>query len=105
MFGPTEMMVIAVLAIVLFFGASKLPELARSLGQAMGEFKKAQREAELDYKRFEKSVAGKYTEELPKSKDVNIREVAEYMGIDTEDKTEEELKEEIQAKLESSKKE
>jgi len=36
------------------------------------------------------------------SKDVNIKEVAAYMGIDTEGKTVEELKEEVQAKLESA---
>jgi len=45
MIGPNEIMIIGVI-IVLLFGASKLPELARSVGKSMGEFKKAQREAE-----------------------------------------------------------
>ncbi len=108
--GTTEIIVIA----VLLFGASKVPQLARSFGQAMGEFKKAKREGELSYKKFEESVIGS-EEEIPKEKvkaaaktkgeEVNIKEVAAYMGIDTEAKTEEELKEEIHAKLEASKSE
>ncbi len=108
--GPMEIGII-VLIIVLLFGAAKVPQLARSFGQAMGEFKKARREAELDYKKFEKSVTSS-EEEIPRAKakaktktgDVNIKEVAAYMGIDTEGKSEEELKEEVQAKLDSSSK-
>lgn len=73
-----------------------MPQLARSFGQAMGEFKKAKREAELNYKKIEESVTGS-EEEIPKAKtkvkaigeDINIKEVATYMGIDTEGKTDE----------------
>ncbi len=108
--GPTEIGII-VLIIILLFGATKVPQLARSFGQAMGEFKKARKEAEINYKKFEESVTGS-EEEIPKKataktkgEEVNITEVAAYMGIDTEGKTEEELKEEVQAKLEASKSE
>lgn len=41
--GPEWIIVIAVL--VLVFGASQLPKLARSLGQAKSEFEKGQKEA------------------------------------------------------------
>ena len=41
--GGTEMMVI-LLIVVLLFGANKLPQLARSSGQAMGEFKRGREE-------------------------------------------------------------
>ena len=37
-------MIIIVLVILLLFGAKKLPELARGLGQGIKEFKKATRE-------------------------------------------------------------
>ena len=65
--GGGEWIVIAILIVVLLFGASKVPQLARSFGQAMGEFKKAKREAELNYKKFEESVTGS-EEEIEKRK-------------------------------------
>ncbi|NHN58144.1 twin-arginine translocase TatA/TatE family subunit [Halorussus sp. JP-T4] len=40
-----EMMVILLIA-VLLFGANKIPKLARSTGEAMGEFKKGRQEVE-----------------------------------------------------------
>ena len=43
--GGPEMLIILGIAILLF-GANKLPELARSSGQAMGEFKKGRQEIE-----------------------------------------------------------
>ncbi|KAF5412811.1 MAG: Sec-independent protein translocase protein TatAt [Candidatus Methanophagaceae archaeon] len=106
--GPLEIGII-ILIIILLFGATKVPQLARSFGQAMGEFKKAKKEAELNYKKFEESVTVD-EEEIPEAKAktkgevVNIKEVAAYMGIDTAGKTEEELKEEVQVKLEASSK-
>ncbi|MDZ7693896.1 MAG: twin-arginine translocase TatA/TatE family subunit [Balneolaceae bacterium] len=38
--GGTEILVI-LLVILLFFGAKKIPELARGIGQGINEFKKA----------------------------------------------------------------
>ncbi|MEN9284901.1 MAG: hypothetical protein RLZZ179_2394 [Verrucomicrobiota bacterium] len=43
--GGQEMFLIF-LAILLLFGAKKLPEFARGLGRSMGEFKKARQEFE-----------------------------------------------------------
>ncbi len=43
--GPQELIVILAI-IMLLFGASKIPELARSLGKAKGEFKKGIDEGE-----------------------------------------------------------
>lgn len=40
MFGPTEIIII-VLIVVLLFGGRKIPELMRGIGQGMKEFKKA----------------------------------------------------------------
>ncbi len=45
--GPPEMLWILVV-LFLLFGAKKLPELARSSGQALKEFKKATKEAMSD---------------------------------------------------------
>jgi sec-independent protein translocase protein TatA len=41
--GHTEVILI-VFIILLLFGAKKLPELSRSLGKSLGEFKKGQKE-------------------------------------------------------------
>lgn len=41
--GHTEIILI-IFVILLLFGAKKLPELSRSLGKSLGEFKKGQRE-------------------------------------------------------------
>lgn len=43
--GTQEMMIILLIA-VLLFGANKIPKLARSTGQAMGEFQKGREEVE-----------------------------------------------------------
>ena len=49
LFGPIpggpELLII-LLVLVLLFGANKIPKLARSSGQAMGEFKKGREEVE-----------------------------------------------------------
>jgi sec-independent protein translocase protein TatA len=46
-FGVTELIIIFVV-ILLFFGARKLPELGRALGQSAKEFKKCIRKDEID---------------------------------------------------------
>ena len=43
-FGPDALVILAILLI--FFGAKKLPELARGLGQSLNEFKKAREDFE-----------------------------------------------------------
>lgn len=43
--GGTELAVILLIA-VLLFGANKIPKLARSTGEAMGEFKKGREQVE-----------------------------------------------------------
>lgn len=48
-FGMGELVVI-LLIILLLFGATKLPEIARALGKSIKEFKKAGKEVENDIK-------------------------------------------------------
>lgn len=94
MIGTQEL--ILILIVVLFiFGPSKLPELARSLGKAVGEFKRAQVETELDIKRVNNQTV---------DKDVKIHNLAIEMGIDVKNKTSEQLVEEIRFKIRSKEK-
>jgi sec-independent protein translocase protein TatA len=44
--GFQEILIILILAGVFIFGAKKIPELARTLGKAKGEFEKGKIEAE-----------------------------------------------------------
>ena len=92
--GTTEILLIFGV-IVLLFGATKLPELAKSMGKSMGEFKKAQKEAEIELKHFERSLEETTVDE----KKVKIKKTAEELGIDTKGKTEDELLDAIQDTL------
>jgi len=90
--GPNELLLILII-IFLLFGAHKLPELARSLGRSMGEFKKAQREAELELIEFEKKIReGKYYSSEKREK---LEKIAKDLGIDPAGKSDDELIEEI----------
>ncbi len=51
--GAGEILLI-VLAVLVLFGAKKIPELAQGLGKGMREFKKAMREVEDDIKTIDK---------------------------------------------------
>jgi sec-independent protein translocase protein TatA len=66
MIGSTELIAILIVALFLF-GPQKLPVLARSLGSALGEFKKGQRAAELELNHFDaftrKATENKHTPE------------------------------------------
>jgi sec-independent protein translocase protein TatA len=46
--GPDSLIVIAVVVIVLLFGGTRLPKLARGLGSASHEFKKGMEEGDAD---------------------------------------------------------
>lgn len=53
--GPNELLMILLL-ILLLFGASKVPEVARNMGKAIGEFRKGQVEAEMEIKELEEKL-------------------------------------------------
>jgi sec-independent protein translocase protein TatA len=40
-----DWMIVLAIGLVVFFGATKLPEIARNLGRAQGEFKKGLRDS------------------------------------------------------------
>jgi sec-independent protein translocase protein TatA len=48
--GFTELAIIIIIALVVFFGGKKLAELSRSAGRASAEFKKGKLEAEKELK-------------------------------------------------------
>ena len=46
--GPSEWIIVAIVAIVVIFGAKKIPEMARSMGRAQSEFKKGIKEGQAE---------------------------------------------------------
>ncbi len=96
MIGTQEIVMIFAV-VMLLFGASKLPELARSMGSSVGEFKKAQKESELNLREFEKSLKDPMA---PKTK---VQETAAKLGLDIRGKTDDQLLEEIQRSAEKPK--
>ena len=79
--GPLEIGLI-LLIVLIVFGPSKLPQLARAVGESIREFKRASSEEE--------------KEEIGERE---LVEVAKKLGIETEGKSKEELVEEIRKKL------
>ena len=92
MIGTSELILILIVALFLF-GPNKLPELARSLGKAAGEFKKAQLETEHEIKQIDKPL---------NDRDTKIHNLAVELGLDATNKTSEQLIEEIRSKIRSN---
>jgi sec-independent protein translocase protein TatA len=57
--GPFEIIIIAVV-LLLFFGAKRLPELARGIGKSLKEFKKATRDIQDEIDSATDSSSDKY---------------------------------------------
>ena len=102
-----EWIIIGVVAIVIImWGPAKIPEFAKSLGRAKGEFTKAQKEftdAATSSATTNNTVA--YVQSRPaqvttiKSKDEMLLETAQRLGIPTDGKTREQISEEISVKV------
>ena len=66
--GPEVLVVLFV--VLLLFGAKKLPELSRSLGRSLGEFKKGKEDLEREIRNVEgdlQKVANEEVKEKPRS--------------------------------------
>ena len=90
MLGTQELILIIIVALFLF-GPNKIPEIAHSIGKAVGEFKKAQIESERELQIHRPS----------KDSITKIHNLAIDMGIDVKNKTTEQLVEEIRLAIRS----
>jgi sec-independent protein translocase protein TatA len=89
---PLQWIVIGIIVVVIFlWGPQKIPELARGLGRAKGEFDRASRE-------FQTSAASASEPMAPKSADQVLIETARQLGIATEGKSREQISAEIVAR-------
>ena len=62
--GGTEILLVLVV-ILLLFGAKRLPELSRSLGKSLGEFKKGKDDVEHEIRKVQTDVYEKVTTPEP----------------------------------------
>lgn len=91
-FQTSEIILIA-LVVLLLFGATAIPKLARSLGRAQGEFNKAKKEFTSEAARAEAGQpSGQPSEE-------QVRRTARDLGIDDAGKPLDEVKRLIAQKL------
>lgn len=67
--GGMELMII-LMVVVLLFGAAKIPQLARSSGQAMGEFKRGREEIEREIRDAARSATEAPDEAVREDADV-----------------------------------
>lgn len=96
--GGPEWIWIVLLAGILLFGSKKIPEVARAVGKAMGEFQKGRAEIERE---ISASTSAEF-KTAPPSKSLTkteLQKAAAAVGIDATVKSEDELREAIKRKL------
>lgn len=91
--GWEWILIIVVLMALIIWGPKKIPELARALGEARGEFERASKEVPKKPKKKEEDASG----------DDALIETARKLGIDTEGKTRDQISEEIVQKFKAGK--
>ena len=88
----TEPLILIIVVVLILFGATAIPKLARSMGRAKGEFTKAKREFEVESAKAEaETVAGPSEEQ--------VRRTARDLGIPEQGKSLAEVKQLIAQKL------
>lgn len=91
--SPIEWAII-ILVILVLFGTKKLPEFARNLGRASGEFTRGKMELEREIKDA--------MNQTPTGSSANVADAAKALGIDVSNKDEITLKREIAEKVKNA---
>ena len=86
--GGPELLIVLLIA-VLLFGASKIPKLARSSGEAIGEFKKGRQEIRQELEQMrEEGTAGDKSESTTESSESDTSELESSVTESSETVTE-----------------
>jgi len=88
--GINEMVIIVLAIVLLLVGSKKIPELARAMGRALGEFKRGKMEIEREL--AQQAASQRPTAAQPRA---DLFRAAEALGIDPTGKNEHQLREEI----------
>jgi sec-independent protein translocase protein TatA len=93
--GWEWIVILLAVVVILIWGPSKIPELARGLGRAKGEFERASREY---------AVGGPKTESVGGTSDDDMLIlIAKGLGINTEGKRKEDIFKEVLLNIKASK--
>lgn len=87
--GAGEVAIIVVV-ILLFFGAAKIPDLARALGRAKGEFEKGSREIARE---------SEATKTIENAEEQRVLQAARQLGVPTEGRALADIKADVRAKM------
>ena len=94
----SEWIIIAFVAIVLFLGTNRLPELSRKIGKAVGEYNKTKNTVQSEFQHattgYNISVQGPVQTERQK-----LEMIAKSLGVDFLNKSDEELRNIITSKI------
>lgn len=75
---PSDVIILIIVAIIVFFGATKIPEIFRSLGRATGEFKKGKMEAEMELMQMQQAQNQNF-QQLQSSKEAELQRKIEEL--------------------------
>jgi sec-independent protein translocase protein TatA len=89
----SEWLIVIVIVVVLIFGANKIPDLAKSLGRASGEFQKGKVESELEVAKL-KAQGAQPAQPVDSDHDKLMR-AAKELGISAEGKTDDDIRAEV----------
>lgn len=93
----SEWIIIIFVALIVLLGTNRLPEVTKKFGKAVGEYNKAKNDVQKQFKDFSNSnldVTGPVENEKQK-----IETIAKSLGIDSKNKSEEELRKIISSKI------
>tara|TARA_Y100000817_G_C16635104_1_gene445825 strand:+ start:104 stop:457 length:354 start_codon:yes stop_codon:yes gene_type:complete len=96
----SEWMIIIFVALILLFGTNKLPEAGKKIGKMVGEYNKAKTEMQNQIEDMTKTELDNPTIEGPvQSERQKLEKMAQILKINTENKSDVELKDAIDAKF------
>jgi sec-independent protein translocase protein TatA len=97
--NASDIIVIIIIAVVVMFGAKKIPDIARSLGKASTEYQKSKIEAKKEIELI-RSGNDNSDNNLNRAK---LEEIADKLGIDCSARSDEELRNAIETEIRKQK--
>lgn len=97
--GGLEWVFIIIIAVVLFFGVKKIPEIARSIGKASSEYEKARIQAKQELEQIKRQDN---TDESSIDRE-KLESIADTLGIDSTNKNDDELRKAIDLEISKGK--